>query len=85
MLYRSNLLKECHEINKLGSTRVVYGAGCEVLHVLMGKEFVRLNIGGLPKDSTDQVLLQKIKELYPAAEVCTCLALVSCCQLIQRA
>ena len=70
-LCRSILLKESHEIHKLGRTRVVYGAGCAVKRVLLGKEFVRLNIAGLPKDFTDQRLMDLLAELCPVTEVNT--------------
>lgn len=71
-LCRSTLLKETQEVHKLASTRVLHGAGCAVKRLLIGKEFVRLNIEGLPKNFTDQKLVQKIVELYPAAEVTMC-------------
>lgn len=69
LLCRTKLLKETHEVQKQGSTRVVYGAGCAVRHLLLGKDFVRLNVEFLPRDYTEHKLTQKILELVPAAEV----------------
>lgn len=66
---RANLLRETHEVHKHGSTRVVYGAGCEVRRLLLGNEFVRLNVEYLPRSYTDDMLKLKILELVPAAEV----------------
>ena len=63
------MLKESHEIHKQGSTRVAYGAGCAVKHLLLGKEFVRMNVEFLPQDFTDQKLVDLIVEQHPAAQV----------------
>ena len=66
---RANLLRETHEVHKQGNTRVVYGAGCAVRRLLLGKEFVRLNVEFLPRSYTDETLRLKVLELVPAAEV----------------
>lgn len=60
---------ETHEVHKQGSTRVVYGAGGAVRRILLGKEFVRLHVEGLPTSYTDDMLKQLIVKLVPAAEV----------------
>lgn len=69
LVCRANLLRETYEIHKQGNTRVVYGAGCAVQRLLLGKEFVRLNVEPLPRSYTDETLRLKVVELVPAAEV----------------
>ena len=66
---RQALQNESHEQQKVGSTRVVFGAGCAVKHLLIGKEFVRLNVQGLPRDFDAQRLRQLMEELCPECQV----------------
>ena len=56
LMCRANLLRETHEVHKQGNTRVVYGAGCAVRRLLLGKEFVRLNVEFLPRSYTEETL-----------------------------
>ena len=52
----------CEEL-LCGTTRVVFGGGCEVLHILSGNSFISINIGNLPKEMTD-IALKSLGEKY---------------------
>ena len=58
----------CEEL-LCGSTRAVFGSGCEVLHILSGNTFISINIANLPKEMTD-IALKALGERYgPVREV----------------
>eukprot|EP00041_Stephanoeca_diplocostata_P003411 m.34329 g.34329 ORF g.34329 m.34329 type:complete len:1302 (+) comp14294_c0_seq3:179-4084(+) len=50
--YRRQKADEVYEYSLVGSTRVVLGAGCVVLQILYGNEFVTLFVKGLPASVT---------------------------------
>ena len=66
---REALQNESYEQQKVGSTRVLFGAGCAVKRLLLGTEFVRLNVQGLPHDFNAHKLRQLIQELHPECQV----------------
>ena len=68
---REALLQGVYEEPYVGQTRIVYGAGCQIKHVLLGRETIRLCIGSLPAKFNDEQLRQLISRWCPGAEVRT--------------
>lgn len=62
---RSAALRETHEELIAGATRVVYGAGAEVVHVLFGAEHISINVQHLRLD-TDEARLRALCEPFGA-------------------
>jgi RNA recognition motif-containing protein len=71
--FQKILKDETHEATVIenSSTRAVFGAGAQVQHVLLGDEFIRVNIGNLPNtvEFTESHLQ---KELMKYGEVVSC-------------
>lgn len=68
-LFRVKLLQKHEEEPRAGRTRVVFGPGCAVQHLLLGDEFLRLSVTDLPSSFTDNNLQHLIADVCPEAQV----------------